>query len=84
MNFNRWNHTHPIPYETRLAKLVEEVGEVASALLKFQRAKSAKNPAKAGVNERRAHLIEELEHVEFQAAQLRMAISLDEWREKNA
>jgi len=80
MDFKRWSYSKPIPYETRLAKLVEEVGEVASALLKFQRAEASKNPGKRGVKMHRDNLLEELSHVEFQAAQLRLAIASDEWK----
>jgi len=80
MDFRKWGHAEPIPYEVRLAKLVEEVGEAASALLKFQRAAAAKNPGKRGVKMHRNNLLDELGHVEFQAAQLRLAIASDEWK----
>jgi NTP pyrophosphatase (non-canonical NTP hydrolase) len=64
MDKKRWEGTTRTHAE-HISKLVEEVGEVGSALLKYERAMAAKNPSKAGVKARRAELEEELTHVVF-------------------
>lgn len=65
MNREKWEKYQPPP--VRLAKLVEEVGEVAEAYLDLMDATAKVGPGSLSALTRRDHLLEELEHVEFQA-----------------
>jgi len=65
MNREKWEQYQP--NAVRIAKLTEETGEVAKAYLDWQDACAKVGPSSLSALSRRDHLLEELEHVEFQA-----------------